>query len=61
MLDGKSRNFIEWRNCYNNVIKPWLVSASVSELALCLKNCLSSGVIDKLAPDCKTETAILAE
>ena len=61
MFDGKSRNFIEWRNSYNNVIKPRLVGASDAELALCLKNCLPSDVIDKLAPDCKTETDILAE
>ena len=38
-----------------------LVGASDAELAFCLKNCLPSDVIDTLAPDCKTETAILAE
>ena len=43
------------------MIKPRLSDASSAELTLCLKNSFSPEVKVTLAPDCKTEPAIMKE
>ena len=61
VFDGDERKFKEWKREYTDVIRPRLSGSSDAEVTLCLKNCLSKKVKDKLAPDCRTEDGILKE
>ena len=61
IFEGRSHHYQEWRNEYECTIKPRLNGASDAEISLCLRNCLSKEVKNKLAPDCKTAESILKE